>query len=388
MRQIITPIFKRLNKETDLNRKYPTLHSDDGKIHVLYVHCLLNGSGLYRMILPHLELNRTTTHSAIIGTMHKWDFNKGFNDYDNPIDPRLVKWADIVIFPALTIDVSYIQQALLQINSHLGFVMDVDYHIQDIPLEQTRKQPTDNQRPTTLINNLAKMDVVTVPNSQLLDQYQDLLREHFRYPKFEFAIVPNLVSVNGFEHLPIHGKRTGKVRIGLVGSPAIAEDANKISGTLREVANEHSDQFELVLFGWNGQWKGQPAFSDLPIEYHKPVNVMDYYARLNSLNLDLALLPASNDTLRSFGKSNTLFTELSALGIPVVAHQNSPYAPLIAHGENGLLADHRDEWVEVIAHLVKKPSAYQDIGQYAQKFAWKNLSWNRLKAKMLADTYS
>src|SRR5579885_787089 len=109
-------LYGRLNTAKNFKEKYPQYNMDDNKIHVLFLSPCLNEAGYYRMILPALELNKTDTHSAIIGHIHKWDFNKLFDDYDTPIDFRLVEWADYVVLPVMFTDAAYIIKSMREIN--------------------------------------------------------------------------------------------------------------------------------------------------------------------------------------------------------------------------------------------------------------------------------
>ncbi|MCX6180979.1 MAG: glycosyl transferase family 2, partial [Bacteroidetes bacterium] len=86
----VVELFNRLQGDLPFEAKYLQYSKEDKLVHVLYLSPFLNATGYYRMIAPMLEMNRTSTHRAIINQVHKWDFSKQFEQYDNPLDERLI----------------------------------------------------------------------------------------------------------------------------------------------------------------------------------------------------------------------------------------------------------------------------------------------------------
>ena len=121
----VKALYELLHCKKSFIEKYP-MDPRDGKLHVLYVSPLLNGTGYYRMLAPMMELNKTKTHAALASSLHKWNFTKEFNDYDNPVDRRLIEWADFVVFPTILSDATYIVHSFKKIKPELQLVMDLD----------------------------------------------------------------------------------------------------------------------------------------------------------------------------------------------------------------------------------------------------------------------
>ena len=388
MRQIIEPIYEQVHGSGSLRERFVGYDPNDGKIHVLYVHCLVNGTGWYRTILPYTALNQSDSHAAIIGTIHKWDFTKKFNDYDNPIDFELIQWADIIVFPTLMIDFSFMMRELKKINQDLAFVMDIDTIHHELSSEHPAAKRTSKEELSQLIKNIARMDMVTAPTMGILQYYKSKLSQSFKHSETAFEIVPNLLPASGLPQPKAKEDKQGKIRVGIVGSSVISEDALTIKDSIKEVFSTHPDQFELVLFGWNGKYKGQAIFEDIPVEIVKPVNIKDYYARLTALNLDVALLPLEGVAHNILGKSNIKYAELAAMGIPVIAQGVAPYKNSISDEENGILTITEEQWKEALLSIPSNRSKYLEIGQYARKSALKQLTWTRLKSQALTQLFS
>ena len=133
----VTALAEHLSNARTFKEKYPLFDERDNKIHVLFLSPCLNESGYYRMILPALELNKTNTHCAILAHIHKWDFHKLFDDYDNPVSLQLVHWADYVVLPTMFSDAEYIVRSMRAVKPDIEFVMDMDANENALPDKHT-----------------------------------------------------------------------------------------------------------------------------------------------------------------------------------------------------------------------------------------------------------
>ena len=380
MENEIDRVFKQVNEGKSLRQKYPSINMMDEKTHVLYIHCLLNGSGFYRMFLPCRELNKTNTHSAVLGTIHKWDFAKPFIEYDNSIHLDLIRWADYIVLPAISEDFLSFYQLLKDCNADLKVAFDFD--------KLDLSNNTNENKKECRITNLQYADLVSCSTASIADEIEKAVIDSGISFKADFAIVPDLISQDSFIKLPSRGeKNNGKLRVGIVGTPMIGYDFEDLADSIVRPLKQAREKTELVLFGWDGKLKRKPVFRGIDIERHKAVRIQDYYQQVHKLNLDLALVPKSVQSGKAFGKSGIKYVELSALGIPVITDHDSHISRLISDQENGFIMHSKSDWSKFLQKAIKKEINYKEVGHYAQKFVWKNLSWNRFKAKLLANTY-
>ena len=71
----------------------------------------------------------------------------------------------------------------------------------------------------------------------------------------------------------------------------------------------------------------------------------------------------------SEGKSELKFFEAGLLEVPVVAVRNKTFSGAITDGENGFLAEHREEWVAKLSQLIESKELREKIG----KMAWEKV---------------
>ncbi|MDN5201162.1 glycosyltransferase [Fulvivirgaceae bacterium BMA10] len=360
-------------KSKKFEDRYPHFDTDDGKIHILYISPCLNGTGYYRAIAPSLELNNTESHSAIISSIHKWNFNKQFDDYDSPLDERLIKWAHYVVLPLMFTDAGYILKALYEINDDIQFVMDLDFNFHKIPEKHPDFSRITKEMKGQLIRNISNMEIVTGVSEGLLDYYEMLLEKQFPNSTVFLEYLPNLVSQFGYADVKPLKKNAGKkVRIGLIGNAASAHDVFSILDELKAVQEKHGDKIEFILFGWDGKTKERDLQDDLKVTTVKSVSFVDYFNKLNELSLDLALLPFADIPFNTHGKSPVRFFELAVFGIPVIASDMEPYSLEIEPQETGLLAQDSEQWISAIDALISDEALRKRIGKSALRAVWRN----------------
>lgn len=377
----IKDLYTLLNEEKDFDKRYPQFNPDDGKIHMLYLSPCLNGTGYYRSIAPALELNRSETHSAIITSIHKWNFNKASLEYDSLLDEttsmKLIKWAHYVIFPTILNDLTYIIKALEALNNDIQIVMDIDQNIHSLPKAHPQHSKFTEKQQEQLLKNISEVSILTGASEGLLDFYEQLLEE--QYPDYTTFLeyLPNLVSPYGYEEVkPLKRNESDKVRIGIIGNASSAIDTLSISEVLKTIQEKHKDRFELILFGWDGKsTDGELVLKDIEFTYVKSVGFLDYFNQLNELALDLALIPFADIPYNTMGKSFIKYLELSVFGIPVVASNVEPFNEVIEPNENGYLASSNEDWISCVERLISDKPLRERIGSSALKATWRNYSF-------------
>ncbi len=386
----VKEIYQRLTEQTEFDKRYPAFKKDDGKIHILFISPCLNSTGYYRMIAPALELNKTRSHSAIVSSIHKWNFNKQFEDYNNSVDEQLIRWADYVVLPHLFSDITYLIKALKAKNNHLEFVMDLDQNLHAIPKEHLDYSKITTTAKAQLLYNIAQMDMVTGASEGLLEYYDRLIEQHYPNSEVAMEFIPNLVSQFGYQEAePLNKNKTDKVRIGIVGTGATAYDTLSIIDVLKELTKKYKDKIELILFGWNGKLphKKEPL-KDIPFTYVKSVSFLDYFDQLNELHLDIALLPAKKIPFNTHGKSFIKALEFSVYAIPVVASNLPPYNEVIENKESGFLVNAPKQWITVIEQLIEDQKLRERIGKSALKEVWRNFSYTNQTIQIYQEIFS
>ncbi|WP_339625404.1 glycosyl transferase family 2 [uncultured Winogradskyella sp.] len=374
----------RLYPKNSFNERYDI--EQDDKIHLLYVSPMLNATGYYRMIIPALEINKTDTHKAIITSIETNDFSRKLSDFVNQLDERLIAWADYIIFPPLFSDVSYLMQAIKTLNPSIQLVMDLDRNYFAIPVSIPLSRKLTTEKLKSLENNLGLMDIVTVANEAFQKFLQRFIDDRLEKANTFVQFLPSLVSRFGYEEMPpLIRNNSEKLRIGLI-KPS-EEDSLSLKEVLLKINSSFKKEIEFVCLGKPHSSKEVDLLlKEIDCELHDSVSFLDYFEKLNSLQLDLVLLPAK-EGLYNRHQNSQLFLELSVFGIPVIASIYHPAKLLLKEGETGLLASEVPEWIENIGLLIKDVKSKERLGRNALKWSWRFQSYNAKNIELLTQIF-
>ncbi|GER59625.1 hypothetical protein ULMA_17330 [Patiriisocius marinus] len=380
----IKELQAKLNPKNIFDQRY-NIEADD-KIHLLYVSPKLNATGYYRMITPALEINKTDTHKAIITSIETNDFSRKFSDFVNQLDERLITWADYIIFPALFSDVTYLMQAIKTLNPSVQLVMDLDRNYFAIPVSIPLSRKLTNDKLKCLENNLGLMDIVTVANEAFQKFLQRFIDDRLENANTFVQYLPSLVSRYGYEEMPPLTRNTSeKLRVGLI--KPNEEDLLSLKEVLFKMRKTFGEKIQFVCLGKpHSSLEGDLILKEIDCEIHDSVSFLDYFEKLNSLQLDVVLLPAK-EGLFTRNQNNQLLLELSVFGIPIVASIYHPTSKLISDGENGFVASEVPEWLDIINHQIKDKTLINRIGKNAIKSVWIKDSWTQKKLSYSQEAF-
>jgi glycosyltransferase involved in cell wall biosynthesis len=175
-----------------------------------------------------------------------------------------------------------------------------------------------------------------------------------------------------------------KLRIGLI--KPTEEDLLSLKEVLFKMRKTFGDQIEFIYFGKPySVWEVEKLFKDYKVEIHPTVSFLDYFEKLNSLQLDGVLLPAL-ECLFNRHQNHQLFMELSTFGIPVIASSHYPVKKWINNGENGFLASEAPEWLEALETLVKY-NKEKNFSSSLIKNIWNNNSFTKTSIDKITSLY-
>ncbi|AGC75296.1 hypothetical protein LX97_00004 [Nonlabens dokdonensis] len=303
------------------------------------------------MITPALEISRTTTHKAILTSIENNNFSSNLTEMLHQLDERLITWADYIIFPSLFSDVNYLFQAIKTLNPSVQLVMDIDRNYFAMPDSIPLSRKLTQERLKQLEHNLGLVDLVTVANETFQKFLQRFIDDRLPNANTLVQYQPSLVSRFGYEEMPPLSKNTTeKLRIGLIKTSE--EDLLSLKEVVFEMRKTFGDRIEFIYFGKpHSVWEIEKLFEEYKVEIHPTVSFLEYFEKLNSLKLDVVLLPAI-EGLFNRHQNHQLFMELSVFGIPVIASMQHPVKKWITDGESGFLASEVLDWLEALETFV------------------------------------
>jgi glycosyltransferase involved in cell wall biosynthesis len=168
------------------------------------------------------------------------------------------------------------------------------------------------------------------------------------------TIVPTTIDAEKYR--PAEKSEPETLTIGWSGSHSTAQHLDTIRDILRDLAKE--EEFTLRVIGvpdysLDGvkvdalQWKSETEIDDL-----RPI--------------DIGLMPLPDDQW-SKGKCGLKALQYMALGIPTICSPVGVNSTIIQEGENGFIADTKEEWIAKLKSLLHSPELRRRIGAAGRK---------------------
>ena len=354
----VKELYDRVNDfKSPLEKRYPQLGYNK-KVHIAFMSPMLNKQGLYRAILPALELNRTKTHSAIVTNILPDDCIKDINDFHIKIIPEIVQWAHYIVFPANIQDMEDLVGQIKAYNPNVKIVMDIDRIYHNLNSKNYSGVKFKRKFFTNLEKNIKLCDFTLYPDRVSETYYKKLLGE-----KLPTYILPNLLSNAQFAGISkVKPKESEKKTIVVMAGRNDWNDINSFRKIFTYVVAKRPD-INVIAYGKCINFETDDPFRTTNIKRIGYKDMFEYYTKLKELNPVLAIVPIKTE---EFYRPYYKILELSALGIPIITKDKYPYNHLLAVPDMVTVATRKDTISKRINSLLDLDSERQEIANAAQ----------------------
>jgi hypothetical protein len=367
--EAIKKLMERVNdSKLPIDVRYPELKATEGK-NILFVSPMLNKQGIYRMILPALELKETGKYNTIITQILQDDHKKTIDDYHIKLVPEVIRWADFIVFAANGQDLRPVINSIKGINPRVKIVMDMDrnYHALNTNNYTAKKFSVEKQR--NLEDNLKLVDFSTYPDYSIEDFYRKKVS-----PNIKTFILPNLLSPFQFENIDRtieRPKEQGKYRILLLADSDDFDDINAFRDTINSIMIS-VPQAKIYVLGNDFIYENKNPLRFVNYIRVPYESMIDYYRIIWNMNPDLAIIPMKKQT---FYRSYYKILELGVFGIPTVAMNEYPYNHLLKKDLHILLAGQKKTFVNTVKVAMEKTEYREKLGSYFKNFVTEKYSF-------------
>ncbi len=248
-------------------------------------------------------------------------------------------------------------------------------------------------RGLAMVNSIADAAVI---EADLVTCTTETLAEEYRKLNSNVVVLPNCIDPFYFDE-PLKND-SDVVRIGITGSIITSTDLDVVAPIIRHY--EHDKRVRIVCFGLPPNrldnpkvasvYKDEYAFMDsVDVEWHPAVNADVYYDKINSLKLDMMIIPRE-DNYFNRAKSNLKFLEASMFEIPVIAtgflDGKSPYQGA-EDSKHMKIVMNNEGWIEAIEELIANKELRVEMGKKAKTYVEENYSIDK-KAHLWEEAYA
>lgn len=295
---------------------------------------------------------------------------------------RATKAADVVVFHRPE-DARKLELArLLKKEAHKKIVFDNDDTYKDHDAVKLNDY-FDKER---VARGMSKVNSITdafIIEADLVTTTTEFLAQEYRKLNKNVVVLPNCVDPFYFDE-PLRNE-TDVVRIGVMGSVITSTDLDVLIPIVKHY--EHDKRVRLVMFGLPPNRKQNPIVESIyrdeykfmdsvDVEWHAAVNADLYYDKINSLKLDMMIIPRE-DNYFNRAKSNLKFLEASMFEIPVIAQGfadgKSPYQKP-EDAEHMVIVTDNSQWIPEIEKMIADKDGRREQGRKAREYVIENYS--------------
>lgn len=224
----------------------------------------------------------------------------------------------------------------------------------------------------SLKNAMRRVDLVTVTT--------DHLAEYARKYNKNVAVLPN--CIDALKWWKLNTAPNKQLRVGWSGGISHYEDWYSIKEPLNKLLRKY--RFKLISVGAHFSGIIDEDLRDL-VEVWPWVPFDAHSFRMMCMELDIAIIPLANLPFNNY-KSSIKFQEMSAMGVPSLVSNITPYKEEVTPEINGLVYDNPRQFEKGLEDLLKSEKLRQDIGQWAQAAQRENYDAKK-NVNMWIDAY-
>lgn len=289
-------------------------------------------------------------------------------DYETIRD--LCSRADVIVFQRPS-DSKLLALAKLLKTTSKKIIFENDDTYSAIPLERLDNEA---QRDIARQQNKTLNDFLLIADGAIAST--DTLKEE--YGKINSNIVTLKNCIDPLDEFPCKENKTGKFRIGLVGSVTSNDDYLHIKKDILKL--DKRDDITFVVMGvkrsdgsiMKTQQQDADFWSSLKnVEWHKNCHITEYMAKVSNLALDVTIIPRMEHYF-NLCKSNLKFLEMSLLKIPVIAQGFENYPSPYQGVDEKYLTIAKKDWYSKIMEVKDNHSKYKTLAVEARDYVLEN----------------
>lgn len=237
------------------------------------------------------------------------------------------------------------------------------------------------------LSQINKIVDAFVIEADLVTCSTEFLAEEYRKLNKKVVVLPNYIDPFYFDE-PLRNE-TDVVRIGITGSIGMSSDLDVLAPIIKHYEND--PRVKIVFFSLPPNRLDNPMVSkayeneynfldSVNVEWHPTVNAGVYYDKVNSLKLDLMLIPRADNYFNRC-KSNLKFIESSMFEIPIIAQGfedgKSPYQIDPEDSKHMVIVTDNSQWIPEIEKLIVDKEKRREMGRKAREYVTEKYDINK-----------
>ena len=245
-------------------------------------------------------------------------------------------------------------------RNSIPVVLDLDDYLINMPEDHPNRLANDYTAALLpLLLAIQEVDFVTVstePLKQLVQPYNSNVKVLPNYLDEELWSFKDPAAAISLENKPIV--------LLFMGTPSHTPDLELISPVLVKLLSKYEGRLRFLCYG---PLPPKSLQAHPFVEYHEgeTYNYSAFIRNFLEIRADIAIAPLRDNPFNQC-KSNLKFFEYSALGVPGVFSDLSPYIGTVANNVNGFVADTLTDWETKLEGLIVDQTRRHNLAMAAQ----------------------
>ncbi len=319
---------------------------------------------MFRFVLPSFWFNQNPNYSAVVANLLRSGNDKFFIDnYNVPMDVGLLRWANYIVLPPRIDTISFFVDDIKSVNPNVKVCMDIDKIYHQISSKTNDYTYYNVPRLKSLVNNMAKSDIVFVPDVQVRDYYvAELGKDGIEK---DFRIIPNMINPLLIENLSTKPTPTSNVFKILIYTDDFDYEDVSSNRSLIETIYRKYPKVKFVAYGKNLNHKSKNVFRNLNVEFIEQKSVFNTYNDLIRIAPNLSFVPLAQKDENY--RTNYKLLELMAANIPILTYNQLPYSSF-----KGVffMGDKKKDIIDLFDKILKNPPLAAKKAKIGFDLAW------------------
>lgn len=179
-----------------------------------------------------------------------------------------------------------------------------------------------------------------------------------------------------------------KYRIGIICSPSGLGDIKYYNEEFQKINERYGENVSLIFIGYDYEKDKNKTLEGVTFEYIKPVSIIHYFKQLQSLELDLVIVPLRKNNFNLTSECINKFLECGIFKIPIIVEDIFPYNIILRNQLNGFTYKGKENLIPELDIVLCNYDLMRAVGDAARKSVLINYSYTENNIDLVSLVYN
>jgi len=178
-----------------------------------------------------------------------------------------------------------------------------------------------------------------------------------------------------------------KYRIGVICSTNNYHDIKHYNDEFRKINSTYGDNVTLIFVGYDYDEDKSNILEGVNFEYVKQVSIIHYFKQLQSLDLDLVIVPLDKNIHNVTSENLNKYLECGLFKIPIMVDDIPPYNNKIINQKNGFLYKGKAEFMNELHTVLSNYDLIKSVGVQSSNDVKDNYTYTKKNIDIISSVY-